>query len=90
MARTQSLGWLFLVGVITLAIGAILILAFREFMPEIFAMDGWDDIEGAETTEVADEVSSGQRSIEAMWTVMPVLLPVAVAVSILIKARRVN
>lgn len=89
MTATRSLGYVVLVSILALALGGLLWMAFDELLIEIFSMPGWDDPLGAEAdSDVAEDVAAGQRSLELIWGVVPVIIVVAVAFNVLAKSRR--
>jgi len=90
MPRTQSLPWLILVSALTLALAGVSWLIFNDIIAEFFAMPDWqpaaDSVESDPT--VGEDVATGHRSIEAMWTAFPVIIVVSVTVHMLVKSRR--
>ena len=86
--QTRSLAWIILASVVTLGAGGILWMAFDTMLIEIFAMDDWNTPTTAETDDVAGDVAEGQRAMQAIWGIVPVILVVAVGFSVLVHARR--
>ena len=86
-----SLAWLFLVGIVALGIGALLFLSFDALLTDIFDRGGWADATGdTSPSDTAEDVESGQGYLESIWTIVPVIIVVAVGFSVLIRARRIR
>lgn len=89
MARRGSLAWVFLLALVTLAVGGMLWLSFDQFMSQLFDQPGWVDAANASSPkDTATAVEKGQRSLQSLWAVVPIILVVAVAFSVLVRGRR--
>lgn len=84
-----SLAWVLLLALITLAVGALLYLAFDEALQYYFDRPGWRP-DAAESGANAGDVAKGQRTLEVLWSVVLPLTATAIAVSVLIRSRRAD
>lgn len=82
-----SLAWLFLLGLITLAVGGLVYLAFDESLSFFFDRPEWRPSSAESGANPAD-IARGQRTLEVLWSAVPALIVTAVALSLLIRARR--
>ena len=93
MSRTRaqtavgSLAWVILLALITLAVIALLYLAFNESLQFFFDRPEWQP-DSSESSANADDIAAGHRTLEALWTVVLPLGVTAVAVSVLVRSRR--
>jgi len=90
MVRVNSLAYMLLLGVLTLAVGAMLYVAFDEALTVIFDRPDWraDPSTAVSRNGTAEQVNKGQRTLETLWAAVPVLGAVAIGFAVIATARR--
>jgi hypothetical protein len=90
MVRVNSLAYMFLLAIVSIVIGSLLFLAFDETLAIIFDRPDWrlDPAAADSRPETADDVARGQRTLETLWAVVPVIGIVAIGFAVLAQARR--
>jgi hypothetical protein len=89
VVATRSLAYLFLTAIIALVLGSLLYLAFDETLGIIFERPDWrPDPGSAESrTDTAEQVNKGQRTLETLWGIVPILGIAAIAYHVIAQSR---
>jgi ABC-type antimicrobial peptide transport system permease subunit len=89
MVATRSLAYVFLSALLALVVGSLLYLAFDQTLGIIFERPDWTaDPSAAESrSETGKHVKSGQRTLEVLWGVVPIIGIAAIGYHVIAQSR---